>query len=675
MSALSSKHTTSPASSGGSASGGARESSGSPGNTEPSTTRNTLGEATKQAIRAEIAKYPHFRTALLPALKLAQEQIGWLPAELIAEVADLVGVSHASAHELTTFYSMLHTKPHGRLLVEVCVQMPCGMCGGERLLKQLEDKLGIKDGETTKDGGVTLHRTPECMGGCHRSPMCKIGDHYVENLRTETDVDDLVQHLKTGKVPATAGTRNHDYHPPAQPAAPGRSQASEPGPGDQRTPKDPRLPKDLRALAYRPILLPHQPRSTQVPLDEYRQGGGYQALEQALKTMKAEEVTQVVKDSNLRGRGGAAFSAGMKWSFVPKVAGPKYLVVNADESEPGTFKDREIMEVESHLLIEGMAIAAFAIGCNEAFLYIRGEYVEAAERMKAAIAAARQAGLLGKNILGSGFDLEMHVFAGAGAYICGEETALLESLEGKRPMPRSRPPFPAISGLYARPTVVNNVETIANVPHIVKHGATWFKAIGPNEKSSGPKIYSLGGWVNRPGNYELPLGSVTFLELIEFWGGGMRDGAKIKGVLPAGISAPIVPADKLDAKLDYEGVAAAGSMLGSASLIVIPEGVSIVKAATRMVEFFRHESCGKCTPCREGVMWLHKVLQRIESGKGDVKDIDFLLALSGQISGKVLCALGDFATSPVTATIKHFRSEFEVALKDGNGAAQDWTNR
>jgi NADH-quinone oxidoreductase subunit F len=619
-----------------------------------STTTHSLSAATRAAIQQEVAKYPHFRTALLPSLKLAQKDVGYLPPEIIAEVADLVGVSHAAANELTTFYSMLHTEPHGKLAVEVCVQMPCGFCGGERLLKQLEEGLGIKPGECTADGMVSLHRTPECMGACHRAPMARIGDHYVENLKTKADVDALCKDLMQGRIPTTAGTRNHDFHPAVVEAS-------------------------KKPVDYTPVLLPRQPRTTQVPLAEYQASGGYEGLKAALQK-KPDEVTEIVKQSNLRGRGGAAFSAGMKWSFVPKVPGPKYLVVNADESEPGTFKDRELMEVESHMLVEGMAIASYAIGCNEAFLYMRGEYVEAGERMRAAVAEAERAGLLGKNILGSGFDLKIHVFLGAGAYICGEETALLESLEGKRPMPRSRPPFPAVSGLYARPTVVNNVETICNVPHILARGVDWYKKLGPNEKSAGPKIYCLSGWVNRPGNYELPLGAVSFRELIEHWGLGMRDGAKIKGVLPAGISAPIVPADKLDAKLDYEGVAAAGSMLGSASLIVIPEDVSIVRAATRMLEFFRHESCGKCTPCREGTQWLHKILTRFEQGRGEAKDIDLLVALSGQISGKVLCALGDFATSPVTATIKHFRPEYLAAIENGKGAldaqgTKDWSQR
>jgi NADH-quinone oxidoreductase subunit F len=294
-----------------------------------------------------------------------------------------------------------------------------------------------------------------------------------------------------------------------------------------------------------------------------------------------------------------------------------------------------------------------------AFIYIRGEYVVAADRLDAAIAEAKAAGLLGTNVLGSGFDLEIHVFRGAGAYICGEETALLESLEGRRPMPRSRPPFPAVEGLYRRPTVINNVETLANVPSIIDRGSGWYNSIGVPPRNTGPKIFCLSGRVNRPGNYELPLGSVTIRELIETYGEGVIGGKAVKGVLTAGVSAPILTADKLDTKLDYDSVQAAGSMLGSASLIVLDEDTCIVRAAALMEEFFRHESCGKCTPCREGTSWLLKILTRIEDGRGVPGDLDLLLSLSGQISGKVLCALGDFATSPVVATVKQFRDEYE----------------
>jgi NADH-quinone oxidoreductase subunit F len=409
---------------------------------------------------------------------------------------------------------------------------------------------------------------------------------------------------------------------------------------------------------YKPLLIPHPGRETPVMLEEYRQEGGYRGWERAVRDMTSDDVVEEVKTSGLRGRGGAGFPAGVKWSFVPKVEGPKYLCCNADESEPGTFKDREIMEVEPHMLVEGVAIASYAIGASDAFIYIRGEYVTAADRLDAAIVEAQQAGLLGSNVLGKDYSLNVHVFRGAGAYICGEETALLESLEGRRPMPRSRPPFPAVEGLYRRPTVVNNVETLANVPHILRNGSEWYQRIGVPPRNTGPKIFCLSGRVNRPGNYELPLGSVTFRELIEQYGGGTIDGAAIKGVLPAGASAPILTADKLDTKLDYDSVQAAGSMLGSASLIVLDETVCIVRAATRMEEFFRHESCGKCTPCREGTAWLHKVLVRLEQGQGSEADLDLLMSLSGEISGKVLCALGDFATSPVTATIRQFRDEY-----------------
>jgi NADH:ubiquinone oxidoreductase subunit E len=440
---------------------------------QPAAGEALLSAACREAILAERARYPHPRSALLPALKLAQAEVGYLPPAVVAAVAELVGVSGAQAQELTTFYSMLHRAPTGKKLVQVCTQVPCGYMGGDRLLARLEKALGIKAGETTADGAVTLERTVECMGACHRAPMCRVGDGFVENLRTEADVAGLATTLRAGSVPATPGTRNHDCHPDAAPPS--------------------KLP-----FAYERVLLPHQGRRTRVSLAEYRAEGGYQGLDRALKQLTPAQVIDEVKQSNLRGRGGAAFSTGMKWGFVPKTPGPKYLVVNADESEPGTFKDRELMEVEAHLLLEGIAIASYAIGSSEAFVYIRGEYVEAGERLRDAIAEAKAAGVLGRGVLGSSFDLEVHVFLGAGAYICGEETALLESLEGRRPMPRSRPPFPAVAGLYGKPTVVNNVETIANVPHIIKRGAAWFRALGPNEKSAGPKIYCLSGAVNRP---------------------------------------------------------------------------------------------------------------------------------------------------------------------------------
>jgi NADH-quinone oxidoreductase subunit F len=425
-------------------------------------------------------------------------------------------------------------------------------------------------------------------------------------------------------------------------------------------------------VGYEPVLLPHPGRSTAVSLDEYRQEDGYSGWKKALTSMTPEQVVEEVKASGLRGRGGAGFPTGNKWGFIPKVPGAKYVAVNADESEPGTFKDRELMEIEPHRVLEGIALCCYAIGAETAFIYIRGEYVQPADRLEAAIREAEAAGLLGSGCLGTRVNVNIHVFRGAGAYICGEETALLESLEGRRPMPRSRPPFPAVEGLYRRPTVINNVETLANVPAIIDRGSGWYNSIGTPPRNTGPKIFCLSGCVNRPGNYELPLGAVTIRELIDDFGQGVVDGRKVKGVLTAGVSAPILTADKLDTKLDYDSVQAAGSMLGSASLIVLDEGTCIVRAAALMEEFFRHESCGKCTPCREGTSWLFKVLSRIEAGRGAPADLDLLLSLSGEISGKVLCALGDFATSPVVGTIKQFRDEYEQHITGGCCPLEPW---
>jgi NADH-quinone oxidoreductase subunit F len=424
--------------------------------------------------------------------------------------------------------------------------------------------------------------------------------------------------------------------------------------------------------SYEPVLLTHPGRTSAVSLDEYRAEDGYAGWEKALTTMTPEEVVEQVKASGLRGRGGAGFPTGAKWGFIPKTAGAKYVAVNADESEPGTFKDRELMEIEPHRVLEGVALCCYAIGAETAFIYIRGEYVQPADRLEAAIAEAAHARLLGTGCLGTAVNVKIHVFRGAGAYICGEETALLESLEGRRPMPRSRPPFPAVEGLYRRPTVINNVETLANVPGIIDRGVGWYNSIGVPPRNTGPKIFCLSGRVNRPGNYELPLGHVTIRELIDDYGQGVIDGKAVKGVLTAGVSAPILAPDKLDTKLDYDSIQAAGSMLGSASLIVLDEDTCIVRAATVMEEFFRHESCGKCTPCREGTSWLYKILARIETGRGVSADLDLLLSLSGEISGKVLCALGDFATSPVVATVKQYRDEYVAHIEAGKCPFEPW---
>ncbi|MCW2811694.1 MAG: nuoF [Friedmanniella sp.] len=394
-------------------------------------------------------------------------------------------------------------------------------------------------------------------------------------------------------------------------------------------------------------------------LTNYEHQGGYQGLRAALQ-MEPADVVAAVKESGLRGRGGAGFPTGMKWSFIPQDnPKPKYLVVNADESEPGTCKDVPLMMASPHTLVEGVIISAFAIRANHAFIYVRGEVLHVVRRLQQAVREAYSAGYAGKNILGTGYDLEIIVHAGAGAYICGEETALLDSLEGRRGQPRLRPPFPAIAGLYASPTVINNVESIASVPSILTRGAAWFSSMG-TEKSKGMTIYSLSGHVARPGQFEAPMG-ITLRQLLEL-AGGMRAGRELKFWTPGGSSTPILTPEHLDVPLDYEGVASVKSMLGTKALQCFDETTSVVRTVLRWTEFYKHESCGKCTPCREGTWWLVQILKRMEAGQGQPGDIEKLLDLCENILGRSFCALGDGATSPISSAITHFRGEFEAAL-------------
>jgi NADH-quinone oxidoreductase subunit F len=408
-----------------------------------------------------------------------------------------------------------------------------------------------------------------------------------------------------------------------------------------------------------------EPQSWTLPT--YERHDGYAGLRKAL-AMDQDAVIGVVKDSGLRGRGGAGFPTGMKWGFIPQGDGKDhYLVVNADESEPGTCKDVPLMMATPHALVEGIVIAAYAIRCNHAFIYVRGEVVHVLRRLQNAVQEAYAAGYLGKDILGSGFNLDLTVHAGAGAYICGEETALLDSLEGYRGQPRLRPPFPAIAGLYASPTVVNNVESIASVPAILRNGAAWFRGFG-TEKSPGFTLYSVSGHVTRPGQYEAPLG-ITMRELLEL-AGGMRAGHRLKFWTPGGSSTPLLTEKHLDAPLDYEGVTAAGSMLGTKALQMFDETTCVVRAVLRWTEFYAHESCGKCTPCREGTFWLVAILKRLEAGAGSEEDLATLLDTCDNIFGRAFCALGDGATSPIVSSLKYFRDEY-VAHFTGRGCPFD----
>ncbi len=397
-------------------------------------------------------------------------------------------------------------------------------------------------------------------------------------------------------------------------------------------------------------------------LAAYESTGGYAALKKAL-AMPADDIITAVKDSGLRGRGGAGFPTGMKWSFIPQDnPNPKYLVVNADESEPGTCKDVPLMMASPHTLIEGVIISSYAIRANHAFIYVRGEVLHVVRRLQAAVAEAYAAGHLGQDIHGSGYNLDLVIHAGAGAYICGEETALLDSLEGRRGQPRLRPPFPAVAGLYASPTVINNVESIASVPSIIEHGAAWFSAMG-TERSKGYGIFSLSGHVNRPGQFEAPLG-ITLRTLIEL-AGGMRNGHALKFWTPGGSSTPLLTAEHLDVPLDFEGVGAAGSMLGTRAIQLFDETTCVVRAVLRWTEFYKHESCGKCTPCREGTWWLVQTLARLEKGQGTEADLDQLVDQCDNILGRSFCALGDGATSPITSSIQYFRDEFRAHFEQG----------
>src|SRR5574338_1441376 len=397
-------------------------------------------------------------------------------------------------------------------------------------------------------------------------------------------------------------------------------------------------------------------------LETYRRNGGYRALDKALG-MSAADVLTAVKDSSLRGRGGAGFPTGMKLSFMaPPDGGPRYLVVNADESEPGTCKDIPLMMANPHVLIEGVVISSYAMGCEHAFIYLRGEVVHVYRRLLRAVEEAREAGLLGRDINGSGVTVDITVHAGAGAYICGEETALLDSLEGRRGQPRLKPPFPGAAGLYARPTSVNNVESIASVPGIIRNGADWFKTMG-TEKSTGFGIFSLSGHVANPGQFEAPLG-ITMRELLDL-AGGIRAGHKLKFWTPGGSSTPLLTAEHIDIPLDYEGMASVGSMLGTKALQIFDETTCVVRAAARWSEFYKHESCGKCTPCREGTYWLVPIYERLETGRGTPEDLDTWLDIADVLFGKSFCALGDGAAMPVQSSIQYFRDEYIAHVEQG----------
>jgi len=566
-----------------------------------------------------LARYPVKRSALLPTLHLIQEQEGYITSEAIEYAASLLELTPAQVHDTASFYTMYRFRPEGRRHIEVCTNISCALNGADEVIAKLCDRLGIREGETTADGEWTVHRV-ECLAGCGGAVSCQVDGRWVENA-TVDDIDAILS--------GTLTSRPFPYPPSS---------------GET-------------------ILLRNVFKEGSTTLDVYRKGGGYAKLKDFLQ-MKPEAITEAVKKANLRGRGGAGFPAGMKWSFLAKNDKPRYLCVNADEGEPGTYKDRLILEKDPHSLIEGCIVSSYAINCRTCYIYVRGEFHEAKRVLQKAIDEAYAAGLLGKDILGLGIDLDIYIHSGAGSYECGEETALLESLEGKRGQPRVKPPFPAVSGLYNCPTAVNNVETICCVPVLLERGAEWFAGYGV-EKNGGPKLYCVSGHVKRPGVFETPSGKITLKDLVfgEAFGQGLREGRKLRCVIPGGSSTPVFGADQLDVGLDFDSIAKAGSMLGSAGTIVIDDSACMVWVARKLAFFYKHESCGKCSPCREGTGWLLRLLDKIEEGKGTERDLEILAEVCDSIAGKTVCAFGDAAMTPPLTTLKKYREEYEYHVR------------
>ncbi len=614
-----------------------------------------LTDATRNKIRELMARYPQARSALGPALEAVQQQLGYVPDEAMAEVARLFDIDAAEVRAFVGFYHMLHQEPTGTYHVEVCTNVPCMLRGAGPCAEQLKQKLGIDYHETTADGLFTLGEM-ECLGACGTAPMVSVTKRqadwmrYYEQLETPERIDAMLEELRRlADVPA-------EQLPVPERVVPGDTTAN--GLTANSGPYHHSHHPETNSLLAR-INLPDSHA-----LAVYEANGGYEVAKAALAGKSPAEVLETVKAAGLRGRGGAGFPTGMKWSFLPPNVYPRYLVVNADESEPGTFKDRLIIEYDPHLLLEGIILACYATEASHAFIYIRGEYFFGAQRLEQAVAEARAKGYVGKGIFGSKMDLEITVHRGAGAYICGEETALLTSLEGYRGHPRLKPPFPAVEGLYRKPTIVNNVETIAQVVPIVKNGAAWYRQWG-TERSPGFALYALSGQVKKPGVYELPY-NTTLRELIYDYAGGTIDDRPIKSIIPGGLSMPHLGADKLDVPMDFESIVAAGSSLGSCGIMVVCEGVNIVELARRTMSFYREESCGKCTPCREGGGWIEKILERIERGEGQLSDLDTIERLTWPIERQSFCPFGPASVWGVRSLLKLFRSDFEAYIQQTN---------
>ena len=612
----------------------------------------------EQTMDAAIARYPseHPRSAAMPLLYLWQEHFGFINDEAIFWIAEKLGLQPINILEVVTFYPMFRQYPAGKTHIRICRTLSCAMAGGLEVMENLCGSLGIKRPAAgdemhnpiavSADGTYSVEFV-ECLASCHTAPVCMVG----EKLHEKVDPDGVTQTILYAK----------------------NSQARLPASGHW-----PPHPLEHR-LVYKNVGRP----GWTTDIDCYLRDGGYEQLKQAL-TLSRDDIVNKVKNSGLRGRGGAGFSCGLKWSFIkPDEKRPVYLICNADESEPGTFKDRYIIHDDPHQLLEGMLISCYALGAHTAYIYIRGEFPEGAKILERAIEEARQQNFLGKNILGSGFDVEFYIHRGAGAYICGEETGLIESLEGKRGYPRIKPPyFPAVLGLYMCPTIVNNVETLCNIKHIIAMGGAEYARLGrPN--NTGTRVLCVSGDVQRPGYFEVEVGGVTMGQLIYEMAGGLRPGRKLKAVIPGGSSAKVLRADerfKLKQKqpdgstiereisidaipMDFDALAAAGSMAGSGGVIVLDDSRDMVWVLNNINKFYAHESCGQCTPCREGSLWMQKITDRMLRGGGVVEDPKTLKTIGDNIAGRTICAFGEACAWPTQSFVGKFPEEFAARAK------------
>jgi NADH-quinone oxidoreductase F subunit len=566
------------------------------------------------------ARYEHSAAALMPLLYEVQARDGYISEAAELEVAEALQISPREVHAAVSFYPLLLKKPEGKHLIQFCHNICCSLLGAESLVEVLERELGVGEKEPTSDGLFSWRRV-ECLGCCADAPVMLVGEKLYTRLTPEK-VKRVLDSYREGKIP-------DDGEPLTE----------------TNELDDPAVSVNFKV-----------PNATDIKVAEAR--GAYKALRKALTEMTPDQIQATVKSAGLRGQGGAGFPTGVKWGFIPKdPALKKYLCVNGDESEPGTCKDREIMRRDPHRLIEGIVIAARAIGSDTAYVYIRREFYEPAHILDKAIQQAYEAGYLGENILGSGFNLHIYTHPGAGAYICGEETGLINSLEGKKGWPRIKPPFPAIKGLFGYPTIVNNIETLSNVPYIINNGADAFRRRG-TEKSPGTKLFSVSGHIKRPGVYELPMG-INLREVIYGVAGGIRDGHTLKAVIPGGSSVPVLNADEIDVGLDFESMNTKGTFLGSGGIIVMDETVDIPWALEIISRFYAHESCGQCTPCREGTKWIHKILHRVNNDLAHKRDLVYMLDIANGMDGQTICPFGSAAAWPVQAILKKFPEEFE----------------